>query len=112
MPRPFTDVLRDHRNGRLVDHLTDQLALVLAGVRDTGQKGSITLTLEISPERGEEGFVDVQPKVSTKVPQPPLSKGLFYVDEGGSLLRDPPRGGALFNPAEVESDAPRKASEG
>lgn len=106
--RPFTDVLRDHRGGKLVNQLTERLAKVLEAVEETGKAGSITLTLKVSPSKGDEDVLEVVPAIKSVVPEADLPKALFYSDGEGSLLREPPKGGALFSADERESDEPRR----
>lgn len=106
--RPFTDVLRDHRNGKLVDALTERLALVVAAVRETGKSGEIKLALKIAPAKGDDETFEIIPSIKCMVPERDLPKGLFYADEENNLLREPPRGGALFSQDEVESERERR----
>lgn len=96
--RPITDMLREHRNGRLVDHMTDRLAEVVAAVRETGKSGSITLKLTISPSKGDEAdAIEVIPNVSAKMPEKDLAKALFYADESNSLVRESPTQRGIFD---------------
>jgi hypothetical protein len=107
--RPFTDVLRDHRGGKLVEQLTERFGKVLEAVEDTGKPGSITVTLKVSPSKGDEDVMEVVPSIKSVVPEPDLPKALFYSDGEGSLLRDPPRGGRLFDAGEIEGDRDERA---
>lgn len=49
--RLITDVLRDIRRGRPVEEATNALADVVRAVDETGKKGSVTITLTISPSK-------------------------------------------------------------
>lgn len=95
--RPFTDVLRDHRNGRLVDQLSQRLAKVVEAVEETGKAGAITLKLKIEPNKGEEGAFTVVPSISTSMPENDLPKALFYSDGEGNLLRESPNQRGIFD---------------
>lgn len=109
--RFYTDILRDHRRGKLVERLTKDLARVIAAVDDTGQKGSIALTLTISPAKGDEGTYEIAPTIKLNIPEAPLPKGTFFADGTGSLVLEPPKGGALFDAAERDSERGERRSD-
>lgn len=109
--RHFTDILRDHRGGKLVERLTKDLAKAIAAADDTGQPASITLTLKISPQKGDEGVYEIAPTIKTSLPEKPLAKAQFFADGEGSLVREPPKGGALFEAAERESERGERRSD-
>lgn len=108
--RPFTDVLRDHRGGKLVERLTSEFGKLLKGVESTGKAGTITLKLKVTPSKGDESTLEVVPDISVSIPKADLPKALFYSDGEGSLLREPPKGGALFSADDVESDRDERRS--
>lgn len=97
--RPFTDVLRDIRKGRVVDAATDQLAEVVRAVLDTNKGGELTLKLSVKPQGKGDNAVIVSAKVATKVPQADLPDALFFADLDGDLLRDDPTQSRLFGDA-------------
>lgn len=97
--RHFTDVLRDHRGGKLVDHLSSKLDEVVQAVRRTGKSGELTLKLKITPTKGEDDLVDVVPNCKVTLPEPDLAKALFYVSDEGDLLRSNPNAPGLFQGA-------------
>ena len=109
--RFFTDILRDHRRGKLVERLTKDLARVVAAVDETGQKGSITLTLAISPAKGDEGTYEIAPSIKLNIPEAPLPKGTMFADGSGSLVLEPPKGGALFDAAERDGERGERRSD-
>lgn len=106
--RPFTDVLRDHRGGKLVEHLTAEFGDLLEAVNETGKAGTITLQLKVAPTKGDEDTLQVTPNVKLSKPTKDLATAMFWQDGEGSLLREPPKGGALFSADEVESDRERR----
>lgn len=96
--RPFTDVLREHRNGRLVEHLSKRLTEVVAKVQATGKSGEITLKLKITPSKGDEpDAFEVTPNVTCKLPEADLAKALFYADEDSQLVRESPTQRSIFD---------------
>jgi hypothetical protein len=104
MSRLFTDILRDHRNGKLVERLTQEFASLMEAVEDTEQAGSISLSLKVIPSKGDDGTFEIVPTIKLSLPVAPLPKALFYSDGTGGLVREPPIGGKLFAASEVESD--------
>jgi hypothetical protein len=106
--RPITDVLRDHRGGKLVSYLTEQFAELLEAVDATQKPGTLTLTLKVGPSKGDEDTREVTPNVKLSKPTKDLASALFYSDGEGSLLREPPKGGALFEQDEMESERERR----
>lgn len=102
--RPFTDVLRDIRKGRVVDSATDKLNEVVRGVLDTNKPGEITLKLIIKPQGKGDNAVIVSAKLAGKVPQADLPEALFFADLDGDLLRDDPTQQRLFADAKQTVD--------
>ena len=102
--RPFTDVIRDIRKGRVVDAATDQLGEVVRGVLDTNKAGELTIKLSIKPQGKGDNAVIVSAKVSAKVPQADLPDALFFADLDGDLLRDDPTQQRMFADAAERVD--------
>lgn len=102
--RPFTDVLRDLRGGRIVDEASRQFATVLEAVEAEGKPGTITLTLKVSPPKKGDDALRIVPSIKIKAPEPELPEALMFSDGQGSLLREPRNGGKLFEEAAIESD--------
>lgn len=94
--RPFTDVLRDIRRGRVVDAASEDLAKVVRAVLDTNKPGELTLKLTIKPQGKGDNALIVSAKLSTKEPQAALPDALFFADFDGDLLRDDPTQNRMF----------------
>lgn len=90
MTRPFADWLREQAAGRTHDELSEALAEVTAAVKDTGKKGSITLTISITPLKNGGGALTVSDAVKKAVPQHDRRTTVFYADNDGNLTRDDP----------------------
>jgi len=86
--RLFTDVLRETRNGALVDELSAQLTELTKAVVETGKKGTLNLTLSIAPAKG--GAYVVTDEVKLKAPEHDKEATLFFVSNQGDLLRNDP----------------------
>ncbi len=100
--RPFTDVLRDIRKGRVVDAASDELAEVVRAVLDTSKPGELTLKLKIKPQGKGDNAVIVSAEVKAKRPQADLPDALFFADIDGDLLRDDPTQQRIFADASGE----------
>lgn len=94
--RPFTDVLRDIRKGKVVDRLGEEMAQVVQGVLDTNKGGELVLKLSVKPQGKGDNAVIVSAKISTKVPQADLPDALFFADLDGDLLREDPTQTRIF----------------
>jgi hypothetical protein len=107
--KPFTDILRDIRKGRIVEEATAKLALATIAALDTGKPATVTLTLAVKPEKGGE-TVEIIPTVKVKTPEADLPKAVFYVtrdEEGVDLMRTDPNQRPLFD--EVDSERAYRA---
>lgn len=85
----FTDVLRETRNGALVDELSEKLNELNKAVVETGKSGTITLTLGIKPAKGGAFFVSDDVKL--KVPELDRESTIFFITEVYDLQRNDPR---------------------
>lgn len=108
--RPFTDVLRDMRKGRVVDAASEELAEVVRAVLDTGKAGSISLKLTIKPQGKGDNAVIVSAALSANKPQAALPDALFFADLDGDLLRDDPTQQRMF--ADVNENQGGAAAQG
>ena len=93
-PRPhagnFSAVVADLHRGELIDQLDDEIAEVVTAVRETGKKGSLTLTISVSsPRRGSDEVV-VNAKTKAVAPKGDRLGATFY-DNDGRLQREDPR---------------------
>lgn len=101
--RLITDVLREFRRGRVVDHASEELARVVRGVMETGKAGSLTLKIFVKPPktRGDNALI-LTAAVNASEPQPDMPEAIFFASEAGDLLREDPTNQRLF--AEVAHD--------
>lgn len=74
--------------GHAIEVADEQLREVISAVNRTGKKGSITVTLEVSPN-GETGFAATA-KVTAKAPQLQFGQSFFFMDRQGDLTREAP----------------------
>lgn len=89
--RPFADALREMQAGRTHTELSEQLHELIARVRDTGKKGSLTLTITVAPvKNASENTLTVSDVVTAKLPAHDRRVSLFYADADGNLTRRDP----------------------
>jgi hypothetical protein len=79
-----------HELGEAVQHVTSK-------VRDTGKKGSITLTLTIEPLNGETDVLAVNDEIRVKAPEHSRKGSLAYPDAHNNLSRTDPSAMPLFD---------------
>lgn len=103
--RDFADFLREQAGGRTHAELTEALAEVVAAVRDTGKKGSLQLTISITPLKNSNGALTVGDAVKKVVPAHDRRTSIFYATDGGSLVKDDPAQPAFEELREVPAPA-------
>jgi hypothetical protein len=84
-----------------MERATDELVEVVAGVQETGKKGSITLKLDIA-QNGENSIVMVA-SVKSTVPDPAFPRRLAFVTANGDIVADNPNQPDMF-PRSVKSE--------
>lgn len=88
----YEQTLREMRHGRSLAELSEELARLVAAVRDTGKAGSLTYQLTVKPaSAGDIITVQLEDKVTPKIPQPPRGSSIFFANEENKLQRTDPR---------------------
>jgi len=88
--RPFADLLREHRNGRTHDELSDALQEIVAAVTEEGKAGTLTLTIAIKPMGNSDGL-EVALDIKSKPPKPKAGVSIFFASPENNLVRQDPR---------------------
>ena len=88
--RPFSDWLRDQSSGSTHDELSESLHDLVARVRDTGKKGSLTLVVTVEPMKEDTEVLVVHDEIKLKLPEFPRKASIFYADSDGNLTRQNP----------------------
>ena len=101
MAQNLISILQGIRGGAALTDASKELAEVVRAVKECGKKGSITLKIDIEPDKADETVVTFQPDVTIKKPKRPYAKGLFFVDQHGGVHREDPR--------QIELELTRKA---
>jgi hypothetical protein len=88
--RPFADFIREQAKGATHDELSEALQDLVAKVRDTGKKGSLSLTIEVEPMKGDSKVLIVTDAIKLKLPEHDRQASLFYADKASNLVREDP----------------------
>lgn len=83
--KPFTDVLREIAQGRLVEELTDEMHELVQACMQTGKQGEITLKLKLKPGKAQAPTMTVLHDVTVKVPDFDRPEQYFFVDRSNTL---------------------------
>lgn len=90
--------------GRVTSELLEALRTLTEAVHDRRQAGSVNLKLTVKPRKGEEGKVDLEAVVTSKIPQPPHA-AVMFVAGNYRLTRDDPTSQPMFSEDEARGDA-------
>lgn len=86
----FSNFLEEIGHGQLNQVITERLHELVASCAESGEKGSITLTLTVEPE--DKGrMAKIGAKLVTKKPEPKLMGGVFFAGSDGALHQEDPR---------------------
>ena len=88
--RPFADFLREQAKGTTHEELGEGLHDLVARVRDTGKKGTLTLTVTVELMKGSDKAVIVSDEIKLKLPEHDRDTSLFFADRFGNLTRNDP----------------------
>lgn len=85
------DTINDLSGGDVNYDVSVALAAVLAGVKEHGKPGSVTLKIKIEPNpKYGESAVTVTPEVECKVPRRAHKKNMRFIDKDNRLVNDDP----------------------
>lgn len=91
----FAFTLGQIRNGKTQEELSEKLNELIQSCRDTEQKGSLTLTITIRPDKGDSGQYFVRPEIKVKKPTLAIGDTIFWGTPEGNLQRTDPAQGTL-----------------
>ena len=86
----FARAINEVGYGDLSTTASEELAKVVKAVKETGRKGSITLTLEIKPRGRDSGQVELTGDVKTKAPINQIAPSMLFATDEGDLVRENP----------------------
>lgn len=111
MAQSLTDIMGNIRGGFALHRAGEKLNELVLAVKETGKKGSITLTIEVSPDKNDENVVSVAPSVKAKIPEKGFTPGIFFAGEKGELTREDPRQLELLKEREAQGVAELRAGQ-
>lgn len=107
-PRDFASVLLEQGRGHSHAELSRGLHDLVARVKDTGKKGSLTYTLVVEPMKGNDAAVITKDEIRLRLPEHDRQASIFYMDRAGNLTRTDPNQAPLWGDL-AEAPAPRTA---
>ncbi len=90
MSQSITDTLGQLRGGYALHEAGKRLDECVRAVRATGKKGTITLTIDIIPDKTDDRIIKMLPTVKAKIPEKGFSEGIFFVGPDGRLTKEDP----------------------
>lgn len=67
-----------------------ELQKVIMAVRESGKKGSVSITLEVKPRGRDSGQVEFSGDVKAKVPVQTIAPVMVFITEDGDFQRENP----------------------
>jgi len=92
----------------VVNEGDEELSKVLSAIRDTGKKGSISIVLTITPNKGDENIKELTGVVKAAAPRRTPKPTMMFEQHDGTLARTDPNAmsfDSLGSIKEVASDA-------
>lgn len=99
--KPITDILAAIRKGLVAEAAGEELATVVRAVLATRKPGSLTITLAVKPNKGDDETVVISSKIGAKSPTADLPEALFFADDQGDLHREDPRQPEMFRAVDL-----------
>jgi hypothetical protein len=88
----FTKTIAEMNAGASLVDLSQAMEQLIAAVRQTGKKGSLTYRLDVKPaSEGDVVTVMLTDDISTKLPKAARATSLFFTTEENGLQRSDPR---------------------
>lgn len=91
----FVDLLGTLRRGTLLEDAAAQLQDLLDAIQETGDSGTLTLAIEIKPQKHDAGVLVITDKITSKVPRVGVAPTIAYLTPAGEITRRDPRQPAL-----------------
>lgn len=103
----FLEFLQSFRRGELLRHADEELARIVAAMKDTGGDGKLTIELPLKFNKAMQ--IEINPKLTPKIPQRPIGTGIYFADDDGRLTRRDPNQYDIED--EIERHRDRDAAE-
>lgn len=92
--RPALETLRELEGGKFMDKLALAIHEAAVAVKTYGRKGTVNVSLEIAmlaAKETTEPVLTIEVDLSSKLPQAPASKTIFFLDEDDNPTRNQQR---------------------
>lgn len=88
----ITDAIKQVRGGLPEKHASQQFEDLIRACKDSGKKGTITLTVTVEPHGKDNTEMYLYVKSKTTLPTNPdlHEPGIFFTTRNGTLVRDDP----------------------
>lgn len=110
-PDLFTHTLNNLAVGKIARDASEKLNEIVNACRETSSKGSITLKLEIKPDKAGTGQYEIHPTIKVEKPAFPLPKTFMWGTPDGNLQAHHPDQGHLDLRSAETSNTPAKTVE-
>jgi hypothetical protein len=84
----FAEMLAEMSHGEVDKLATKKLREIIQACKETGKKGSVTITLAIG---SDPRLCEIAASVKTTKPEPKVPGQTYYTDEDGNLHNEDPR---------------------
>lgn len=84
----FMEFLTSFRRGQLMREADKVLRRITEAMMETGNDGEITIKLPLKFNKA--GQIEIDPKITVKIPQTNLGTGIYFVDDDGRMTRRDP----------------------
>lgn len=88
--RPFADWFREQSSGKTHEEMGEALYDLVQRVRDTGKKGTLSLTISVAPMDKDISVLVISDEIKLRLPEHDRKSSLFYPDKHGNLTRRDP----------------------
>lgn len=86
----FIEVVSVLRGGKAQEEASEKLNELQRACQDTGKKGSISFTLTVDPDKGDNGQYFLSDDIKLKKPELPKGRTLMFGTPEGNLQRTNP----------------------
>lgn len=93
----------------IVNEGDEELAKLLSAIRDTGKKGTITIQLTITPNKGDENIKELTGVVKAVAPRRTPKPTMMFEQHDGTLARNDPNAMSFDSLGSIKEVAPAAA---
>ena len=90
-PRGILGTLESLRRGRILAELSEAETALVAAVRQTGRKGTLTLKVQYAVGGTDNGVLVLHSDIDVKLPKQQITPTIVFADDDNRLHRHDPR---------------------